>query len=378
MRTLAKDRVRRAAGITAAAAAGVLVLLGLALIFVSVRGGVGTAGPITPASSTATQAVARSGSARFSSPTTEAVLGLVDRGRQKALPLAETIEATTVAAVVATVKPRKIPPAKPSGPSLDAYRGLGSWVDIYDDRAWNDPAGAVRDMKRHGVRTLFLETGNSASPMALKDTAKLQTFIRESHAHGIKVVAWYLADLTDVAKDYGRISAAIKLRTADGQRIDSFALDIESTVVASEKTRNRALLDLSRQIRARQGKTYPLGAITPSPVGIATNAGYWPGFPYGELSGIYNVWVPMSYYTYHGKGGGAASRDTLANVKILSSLKARPRLPIHLIGGISDSSTPAEVGEFVKAAVKTKVIGASLYGWAGTSDAAWAALKAIK
>jgi hypothetical protein len=282
------------------------------------------------------------------------------------------------AGVTITVKPHKVPPAPPSGPSLDAYRGLGSWVDIFDDRAWNDPAGAVRDMKRHGVRTLFVETSNSSSATSLKDAAKLQLFISQAHAHGMKVVAWYLADLTDPAKDYDRISTAIKLRTADGQRFDSFALDIESTVVSSESARNRALLDLSRRIRARQGKTYPLGAITPSPVGIATNAGYWPGFPYSELSTIYNVWVPMSYYTYHGKGGAAASRDTAENVRILTSLKTHPRLPIHLIGGISDSSAQSEVAEFVRVAVKSKVIGASLYGWAGTSDGAWAELKAIK
>ena len=28
------------------------------------------------------------------------------------------------------------PPKRPAGPSIDAYRGLGSWVDIFDARAW--------------------------------------------------------------------------------------------------------------------------------------------------------------------------------------------------------------------------------------------------
>ena len=40
-------------------------------------------------------------------------------------------------------------PAIPSTASVDAYRGLASWVDIYDTRAWRDPAAAVSDMGRN-------------------------------------------------------------------------------------------------------------------------------------------------------------------------------------------------------------------------------------
>ena len=45
-----------------------------------------------------------------------------------------------------------------------AYRGLGTWVDMYDARAWNNPTAAVKDMKAHGVRTLYLETANYHRP----------------------------------------------------------------------------------------------------------------------------------------------------------------------------------------------------------------------
>jgi hypothetical protein len=360
--------------LVAAAVAAVLVLAGIALIFVSARGSDAAGGSSAFAASALVPApVASVQDTGLATETAGAVLALVDRGRQRSVPITEAAEASTAATV--TVKPRKLPPA---GPSLDAYRGLGTWVDIFDTRAWNDPAGAVRDMKRHGVRTLFVETSNSSSSTSFQDAAKLQTFIAAAHGRGMRVVAWYLADLTDVAKDYARIEAALRLKTADGQRFDSFALDIESTVVTPESARNRALMDLSSRIRALAGKTYPLGAITPSPVGTVTNAGYWPSFPYASLARVYDVWVPMSYYTYHGKGGAAASRDTASNMKILNSLKGRPKLPVHLIGGISDNSTQAEVGEFVKAAVRAKVIGASLYGWAGTTAADWAELKAIK
>ena len=41
-----------------------------------------------------------------------------------------------------------------------SYRGLGTWVDLYDAKAWDHPASAVSDMRAHGVRTLYLETSN--------------------------------------------------------------------------------------------------------------------------------------------------------------------------------------------------------------------------
>ena len=39
---------------------------------------------------------------------------------------------------------------------LVSYRGLGTWVYLYDSRAWNDPAAAVKDMASHGVSTLYI------------------------------------------------------------------------------------------------------------------------------------------------------------------------------------------------------------------------------
>lgn len=273
-----------------------------------------------------------------------------------------------------TAKPRA---AAPVGPSLDAYRGLGSWVDIYDDRAWNDPAAAVRDMARRGVRTLFVETANSRSAWALKDPAALSTFIREAHSHRMRVVAWYLPDMQRASVDLDRIARAIRFRASDGQKFDSFALDIESDAIASVTARNRALESLSHKIRGLVGRSYPLGAIIPSPVGLSKKQGYWDAFPYTMLAQTYDVFVPMSYYTYHGRGYAAAYADTIANVRILRAQQGCSKVPIHLIGGIADNSSPSEVQAFVRAERETRCFGASLYGRAGTSSGHWQQLRAV-
>ena len=198
-------------------------------------------------------------------------------------------------------------------------------------------------MASHGVRTLYLETGNSRSKGMLFKEELLGQFITAAHARDIKVVAWYLPDLKDLNLDYARATAAIQFRTADGQKFDSFALDIESGAVKSQQARNRALMSLSQQIRSAVGRSYPLGAIIPSPVGLSRKGSYWSKFPYADLAGIYDVFLPMGYYTYHGNGAKLAYSDTVGNVRILRSKKGCSTIPIHLIGGEAEKSSAAEV-----------------------------------
>jgi hypothetical protein len=264
-------------------------------------------------------------------------------------------------------------------PSMDAYKGLGSWVDIYDDSAWENPSAAVADMARHGVRTLYLETGNSKSSFTIKSPAKTSEFIRSAHAKKMYVVAWYLPEMTSLTKDYKRIKAAIEYRTDDGQKFDSFALDIESGAVKKVKARNKALTTLSTKIRSLVGTSYHLGAIIPSPVGLSKKGGYWGDFPYQMCAEKYDVFVPMSYYTYHGNGANAAYKDTIDNVRILRSKPGCKDEPIHLIGGIAGrESSAAETKAFVRAVKESDIFGASFYSWPGTDAADWKALSAIK
>ena len=74
------------------------------------------------------------------------------------------------------------------------------WVDIYDDPALNNPRATVADMAKHGVRTLYLETGNSRSVVSRKNPSMTSTFIRESHDKKMYIVAWYLPDMTDMGR----------------------------------------------------------------------------------------------------------------------------------------------------------------------------------
>ena len=270
------------------------------------------------------------------------------------------------------------PRAAAASAPLFCYRGLGTWVDMYDAKAWNDPAAAVKDMQAHGAHTLYLETANYHWPTALNRPAAMGALIEAAHARGMKVVAWYLPGFKDLAKDWKRTKAALDFRTANGQRFDSFTLDIEASIVKNVATRNARLATLSKRLRAAVGSKYTLGACTPSPAGMAKNATYWPGFPFKMLAGIYDVFVPMGYYTYHGDGYANAYRDTRDNITIIRQKTGRPTVPIHVIAGDAAKSSVTETTAYVRALREYGALGGSMYDWSTTSNGSWGVLQAVR
>src|SRR5205823_6507508 len=109
-----------------------------------------------------------------------------------------------------------------SGPDLSAYRGLGTWIDVYDQSdvfgpaAFGDPAGSVAELARNGVRTVFLEAGSYRHrPVAFPSTTA--RFIEAAHAAGLRVVAWYLPLFRSAPHDFAEVMRVIGFRTPGGQ-----------------------------------------------------------------------------------------------------------------------------------------------------------------
>jgi hypothetical protein len=230
------------------------------------------------------------------------------------------------------------------------------------------------------VRTLYIETANYHNPQSatLFKPAALTAFIQQCHARQIKIVAWYLPGFKDLAKDYRRTMAAIEFRTPDGQKFDSFALDIENSTVKPASARSARLKTLSAKIRKAVGKTYPLGGIIPSPAGMKINSSYWPDFPYKDVAAVYDVIVAMGYYTYHGDGYAHAYDETRENVSIVREQTGRPTIPIHVIAGVGHESSGSETTAFVRALRETGCLGGSMYDWSTTNDADWRPLANVR
>ena len=256
------------------------------------------------------------------------------------------------------------------------YAGLGTWLDIYATSFWAHPQREVAAMARRGVRTLYLQTGNYEQRADLVRPQALGRFIDTAHAAGMRVVAWYLPSFLYPAQDTRRALAAIRFRSAKGERFDSFALDIEASLVRSVPLRSKRLLQLSARLRAAVGR-HSLGAIIPSPVGIRKHPMYWPHFPYRSLARYYNVFLPMAYATDRHIHGVTATRAYNAeDVAIIRERTGKPHVPIHLIGGIANAMGPRETAGFMQAVADCSVFGYSLYAFSVTRQTAWKALGA--
>src|SRR5262249_35163690 len=178
-----------------------------------------------------------------------------------------------------------------TGRDTSSYQGLGTWVDVWDGPVWANPEAAVARMRDLGVTTLYLETGNYSQKVDLFRKTGIGRFVDAAHANGLRIVAWYLPSLQNMARDLRRSLAAVRFRSPQGDSFDSFALDIEAKVVPSAVKRSARLLALSAQLRAAVGNKYALGAIIPPPRGMDLNPRYWPGFPYEGLTKTYDVFL---------------------------------------------------------------------------------------
>jgi len=259
---------------------------------------------------------------------------------------------------------------------LSAYTGLATWVDLYDPHILARPEASVAAMANQGVRTLFLETSNYQMRQDVVRPDRVGRFVEAAHARGLQIVAWYLPSFRNLALDRRRSLAAIDFVSLGGEMFDSFALDIESSVVRPSSVRNARLLLLAGRLRAA-APDLSLGAIVPSPRGLQRLPAYWPAFPSQELAETFDVFLPMGYFTYRHRLPAGSASYTSANLRLLREWTGNPALPIHAIGGLARSATAAQVRAFVKASQSGQAIGSSLYDFADTTAQQWRELRAV-
>lgn len=255
---------------------------------------------------------------------------------------------------------------------LSSYRDLGSWIDIYDAWPWAHPTLAVRKLHERGVGAIFLQTSNYGAKDPIFRPRQTSRFLKAAHRRDMKVVAWTVPSFANPQKDYHRARAAILFK-GRGHRFDSFGLDIEAPIVSNIWRRNKRLLDLSKRLRELVGPDYTLGAITPDPV----KSLYWPDFPYKRVNSLYDVFVPMGYFSFRAHGYKDVKRYTEKSIRVIRRESENPNVPIHLIGGIGGETEVPEVKGFVRAVRGHDVLGASYYDFAVTSEHEWEQLETI-
>ena len=272
----------------------------------------------------------------------------------------------------------------PVSRTLDPYRGLGTWVDSYDFDPAYVPGGItvaptdLVDMADHGVRTVFIQSSRSdrRATGLVSDSWLLAEFLLAADRTGLAVVAWYLPKWTDDDEDLDRLLAIDRFSVL-GRRFDGLAMDIEwnrDGLGAIE--RSRRLVNLSDRLRRTVGDD-PLGAIVMPPVITdEINLAFWPGFPWAELAPLYDVWLPMAYWSFRTEEHAEPGFYVSQNIRRLRANLGDPEAMVHAIGGIgaADGSAIVDPGEplatiddlapFVAALVAEGAVGGSIYDWA--------------
>jgi hypothetical protein len=283
-----------------------------------------------------------------------------------------------VAAALVVAMAALLSPAQRAGGAddpVEPFRGLGAWIDIYDEEVYSDPEGTVAELAGHGVRTIYLQTTNYRRRGPIRYPHPAGRFLEAAHAEGMRVVAWYVPDFADMDRDFRWSMAAIGFASPAGERFDGFGLDIEVTSVSNDRLRARRVVRLSERIREAAGPSYPLAAIVPNPL---RSPSYWPVFPDRALARIYDAYLPMTYWSYH-VGGESGAHDFVARaIAEVRRDTAAPGLPIHVIGGIADGAPAADIRGFVRAAQEAGLVGASLYDVDTSTSEDWAGLQGLR
>lgn len=274
--------------------------------------------------------------------------------------------------------------ARPVGPgggpvsqpdALRPFRGLGTWVDVFDYAAL-DPATAVADMHARGVRTLYLSTARFSSAGDFHDVAAADRWLDEAHRAGLAVVGWYVPAYGDMARDLRRTLAIAQHVSPGGQRFDAVGIDIERLDEVSRAEFNSRLVTHLSGVRARTDAV--IAAIVPSP--YATDPGRnWEGFPWQAVGQRSDVVVPMALWSYRADfSPDQVYAWVLDQVRRAAALTDRP---VAVEGGVAGSGrtplTAERMSRFVDAARDGGAIGGSNYDYATTDPAFWALLARL-
>jgi hypothetical protein len=261
---------------------------------------------------------------------------------------------------------------------LQPYAGLGTWVDVFDYApayAGEEPAvtpADLDDMAAAGVRTVYLQAvrQDERSPDRIVDERLIARFLIEGHRAGLRMVGWYLPKLGDLQVDIDHVVTLADFEVGGGHRFDGVALDIEDTETEPDVAqRNERLVDLSEAAEEHLDGA-ALGAIVLPPVLLEeVNPDFWPQFPWEDLAGSYDVWLPMSYWTQRRADSGYQDGYTYNEE---STRRVRANLGdehavVHGIGGIGDEVSAASLAAFGLSLADTGAVGGSTYDWSTLS-----------
>jgi hypothetical protein len=260
-------------------------------------------------------------------------------------------------------------PIAPQGPqaSLGPASGKGLWVWQYRRTQAGDAQSIVDRAAAAGLHQIWVRVADSQD--GFYGAAELAELVPPAHRRGLSVIAWGFPHLYDPAGDAAWSVAVLGWRGRDGESVDGFSADIETSTEGVALSARRAAVYLSMVRPGRGGR--PLIATVYPPTDRWLGA-----YPFRAMAPYIDAFAPMIYWECRDPGAAAAEA-----VSRLSSMR-----PVHVIGqafsmgdvgGRIDMPSAAELQRFMEVARRDGAVGASFWVWQSMSADEWAGLTAF-
>ncbi len=116
--------------------------------------------------------------------------------------------------------------------------------------------------------------------------------------------------------------------------------------------------------------------MLPPVVTDVLNTAYWPRFPWRQLAGYYQVWMPMAYWSNRTTAPyNDAYRYTTENITRVRQNLGESCAAVSVIGGFGTAVSSAAYSAMATGARDRGAIGVSIFDWTTTPAASWPAVR---
>lgn len=247
--------------------------------------------------------------------------------------------------------------------------GTGMWLHDWTRSERGNPRAVVGKAKRHGLSTLYVQTGSSKKGW-IGDPV-LRALLPATKGTDIKVVAWDFPKLVNPVVDARRMARAATFRCAGCPRVAAVAPDIETRAEGTQITQ-AAIQRYYTVLRQLLPRDVAILATIPWPSEMRTGS-----YPYARTAAHADALLPMAYW--YNRSPAVVTATSMRYLKRFG----KPVMPVGqgYDGRIdapylaADPNPGLSVMAFLLTARHGGAKHVSLWSWQTTGKAQWASLS---
>ena len=263
----------------------------------------------------------------------------------------------------------QLPPAPPAPGGRNpttAIDGKGMWIWEVSATDHGDVNAIVSDAAAAGLHQLWVRVADSKN--GFYNGPVLDQLVPAAHRRGISVIGWGFPYLFDPVADAGWTESAVAWRAPDGEHLDGWAADIETSSEGVALSPQRVAVYLGEVRRADPGELLVATVFPPTDAQMTR-------YPYATMAPYVDAYAPMLYW--------GCTQPVLDVDQALARL--RPLGPaVHVIGQAYDMGPyggrrgapgAGEIDAFMQAARQGGAVGASFWSWQAIDAVDWTAVS---